>query len=167
MKAIVTLFWQICLLRQSPARVPANGPFLALVVLGNLACSIAVSVAFDGSPGLLTVANSILVGQATTALLVLGALTARGLGERFVTTITAWFGCDLIITACFSVLLPIGTLLGQFALSIGLLAFLIWSVAVAGYILHKALTVQFAIGIGVAMGISVFSALTARVTIGG
>ena len=166
MKAIINLFWQICLLRQSPARVPAAGTLLALVVLGNLACSIGVSMAFDQNPGLLTVTNSILVGQATTALLVLGALTTRGLGERFVTTITAWFGCDLIITACFAVLLPVSSVLGPFALSLGLLGFLIWSVTVAGHILHKALTVQLPIGIGVAMGISVVSALAAQVTIG-
>ncbi|MEQ8990680.1 MAG: hypothetical protein RLO46_02515 [Pseudomonadales bacterium] len=63
-------------------------------------------------------------------------------------------------------LLPIGSVLGQFALSLGLLGFLIWSVTVAGHILHKALTVQLPIGIGVAMGISVVSALAAQVTIG-
>jgi hypothetical protein len=37
------------------------------------------------------------------------------------------------------------------------LVFLIWSVAVAGFILHRALEVQLAIGIGVAMGISLLS----------
>lgn len=165
MRSIVNLFWQICLLRQSPARVPTAGWFVTLVIVANLLCSVLVSMSFVDEAGLLAIVNSSVVAQATTALLVLLALSLKGLGARFVTTVTAWFGCDLIITACFALLLPLGSLLGPFVISVAFLAFLIWSVAVSGFILHRALEVQLAIGIGIAMGISLLSATAAQVAI--
>lgn len=165
MRSIVNLFWQICLLRQSPAPVPTEGWFVATVVVANLLCSVLVSASFDEGPGVVAVANSIVVAQAGTALLVLLALSLRGHGARFVTTITAWFGCDLIITACFALVLPVATALGPLALSLAFLAFLVWSVAVSGFILHRALEVQLALGIGIAMGISVLSATAAQVAV--
>ena len=48
MKAILNLFWQICLLRQSPAYVPSHGAFVAAVVAANLIGSVLVSSALDG-----------------------------------------------------------------------------------------------------------------------
>jgi hypothetical protein len=164
MRSIVHLFWQICLLRQSPAQVPSEGWFVAVVVIANLLCSLLVSLGYGGDADVITIANSIVVAQAVTALLVFLALSLRGLGARFVTTVTAWFGCDLIITACFGLVLPVTSVLGPFVLSMVFLVFLIWSVAVSGFILHRALEVQLAIGIGVAMGISLLSAMVAQVT---
>jgi hypothetical protein len=165
MKSILNLFWQICLLRQSPALVPSEGWFVALVVGANLLCSTLVSLGFDAQVGLLRIANSIVVGQAVTAVLMLLALAAKGLTARFVTTLTAWFGCDLIITACFALVLPVASALGPFALSMTFLMVLIWSVAVAGFILHRALEVQLAIGIGIAMAMSLLSVSAAQLAI--
>jgi hypothetical protein len=164
MRSIVNLFWQICLLRQSPAQVPTEGWFVALVVISNLLCSLLVSLGYGGEAGVITIANSVAVAQTATALLVYLALSLRGFAARFVATVTAWFGCDLIITACFGLVLPVTSVLGPLALSIVFLVFLIWSVAVSGFILHRALEVQLAMGIGVAMGISLLSATLAQVT---
>lgn len=174
MKPILSLFWQICLLRQSPAYVPTPGWFVTSVVLVNLLCSAAVSElastlasrSVDVDVPLITTLNSIIVGQTTTALLVLLALLMKNLSNRFVTTVTAMFGCDLLITACFALILPVSDLLGPLALSLAFLAFLIWSVAVAGFILHRALEVPLALGIGVAMGISLLSVTLSQIAIG-
>jgi hypothetical protein len=166
MKTIFTLFWQICLLRQSPAYVPTYGWFVALVVIANVVSSVMVATAFDADTNLLQTLNSIIVGQTTTAVAVLLALTMRNMAARFVTTITALFGCDLIITACAGLLLPLATQLGTMAVSLVFLAFLIWSVAVAGYIMHRALEVQLAIGVGVAMGMSLLSVMFSQLAIG-
>ena len=51
MKAILSLFWQICLLRASPAYVPTYGWFVAIVVLANPVCSMLISLAVDSSIG--------------------------------------------------------------------------------------------------------------------
>jgi hypothetical protein len=166
MKPILDLFWQICLLRQSPAYVPTHGWFVAAVVLANVVCSTLVSSSLDTGFDLFSTLTSILVGQCTTAVLVMLALLFKNLGQRFVTTITAIFGCDLLITACFALLLPLSALLGEAAVSLALVAFLVWSVAVAGFILHRALQAPLAMGIGVAMGISLMSVTLGRVAIG-
>lgn len=165
MKAILNLFWQICLLRQSPAHVPTPTWFVTSVVAANLLGSVAVSRGFAADATWLELVTSIIVGQTTTAALVGLGLSLRNLGSRFLTTITAIFGCDLIITVCFSLVLPLGALLGQFTLTLASVAFLIWSVAVAGFILHRALDVQYLFGIGIAMGISLFSATASQLAV--
>jgi hypothetical protein len=166
MKTIFDLFWQICLLRRSPAHVPTYGWFVALVLIANIISSALVTLGFGTDASFLESLNSIIVGQTTTAALVFLALSMRNLGARFVTTITAMFGCDLIITACFGLVLPLASQLGQMAVSLMFLAFLVWSVAVAGYILHRALDVQLAIGVGVALGISLVSVMFSQVAAG-
>ena len=167
MKPIFDLFWQICLMRQSPAYVPSDGWFVGLVVVANLLASTIISLALDPDFSLLDTLTSIIVNQAVTAALVLLALSLRNFGNRFITTITAIFGCDLIITACFSLLIPVSGLLGEAAVRLAMLMFLIWSVAVAGFIMHRALQIQLAIGIGVAMGISLMSVTFSQLAIGG
>lgn len=166
MKPIISLFWQICLLRQSPAYVPTFGSFVALVVLANIVSSTLVTVTFSADVALLEALTSIIVGQTTTAALALLALTLRNVGARFVTTITAIFGCDLLITACFALILPMATLLGPMALNLAFLGFLIWSVAVAGFIMHRALGVQLAVGVAVAVGMSLASMMFSQLAIG-
>lgn len=166
MKALLTLFWQICLLRQSPAYVPTHTWFVVLVVVANLTCSTLISIGLDPALDGLRTATSIIVGQTTTAALVLLALTLKDLGGRFLATITAIFGCDLLITACFGVIMPLGALWGTTATTLALLLFLIWSVAVAGFILHQALEVQMPIGIGAAMLITLMSVTVGQLAIG-
>jgi hypothetical protein len=166
MKTIFDLFWQLCLLRRSPAYVPTYGWFVALVLIANLTSSALVTLGFGSDQSFLESLNNIIVGQTTTAALVFLALSLRSVSARFVTTITAMFGCDLIITAAFGLVLPLASQLGPMAVSLVFLAFLIWSVAVAGYILHRALDVQLAIGVGVAMGISLVSVMISQVATG-
>lgn len=166
MKPLLNLFWQICLLRQSPARVPTYGWFVGAVVAANLLCSVIVSASFGADVGVVSIATSIIVGQAATALLVLGALAVQNLADRFVTTVTAIFGCDLIITACFGMVLPISALLGDAAVNLAVVMFLVWSVAVAGFILHRALDTTLTVGIGAAMLVSLLSVSLGRLAIG-
>ena len=166
MKPIINLFWQICLLRQNPAYVPTQGWFVATVVVANVVCSTLVSASLGTSLEFFRALTSIIVSQTTTAVLVMLALMFKNLSQRFVTTVTAIFGCDLLITACFGVVLPISALLGDVATTLAVVAFLVWSVAVAGFILHRALETQLAMGIGVAMGISLMSVTLGNVAIG-
>lgn len=166
MKPILNLFWQICLLRQSPAYVPTYGWFVTLVVVANAACSTIVSLGLADDIDPVQTLTAVLVGLSTTAALIMLTLSFKNLGQRFVTTITAVFGCDLLITACLALLLPVLGLIGDGAITLALLAFLIWSVAVTGFILHRALQTQLPIGIGVAMGISLMSVIMGQVATG-
>ncbi len=166
MKTVLNLFWQLCLLRQSPEYVPTQSWFIAAIVLGNLITSALLAIAGNVEQPVLSVVTSVVVGQATTAGLVGLALFLREHPERLLATITAIFGCDLIITACFGVLMPLTSSLADTALSITYLAFLVWSITVTGFILHRALSTNLPIGITVAMGILVLSVATSQVAIG-
>lgn len=165
MKTVFQLFWQICRLKQSPEFVPTQSWFVAVVIIANLFCSLLVSLSTGTELTLLPAATSIVVGQTTTAALIWIALNLRELGGRFVSTITALFGCDLIITAAFGVILPLASLASAITPLVFLL-FLIWSISVAGYILHRALKSHLAIGIMVALGISVMSVAASQLAIG-
>ncbi len=166
MKPILNLFWQICLLRQSPAYVPTQGWFVAAVIVANLVCSTLVSAGLDSGFDLVRTLTVVIVGQSTTALLVMLALSFRNLTQRFVTTVTALFGCDLLITACFAVVLPLSGLLGGGAVTLARVMFLIWSVAVSGFILHRAMQAPLGVGIGVALGILIMSITVGNVAAG-
>jgi hypothetical protein len=166
MKPIFTLFLQICLLRQSPAYVPTYTWFVVLVVAANLLLSTFISLGMDENLDALRTATSIIVGQTTTAALVWLALTLQNVGERFVTTVTAIFGCDLLITVSFGLVMPLSMLWGTAVTTLILLVFLIWSVAVVGFILHRALEIPMPIGIGVAMLITLMSVTLGQLATG-
>jgi hypothetical protein len=177
MKPIFLLFWQICRLKQGPEHVPTQTWFVLLVIVANLLCSLLASAAVNAEfaiPGdtnvdgqrfsLLTTATSIVVGQTSTAALTWLALQLRELSERFFATITALFGCDLLITACFGILLPLLGFL-PWARALVFLLFLIWSISVMGFILHRALGVQLAVGILVAVGFSIVGLAISEIAI--
>lgn len=166
MKSIINLFWGICLLRQSPAAVPGQAAFVACVICLNLLVSVVVSLSFEGNPGFMITLTGIVVNQAVTAGLVRIVLGARNLAARFSTTLAALFGCDTLITACFGLTLPLLNLLGPSAAAFAFLAFLVWSVAVVGFILHRALDVGLPIGIGLALGMSLLSVTVSQIAVG-
>lgn len=163
MKAVLQLFWRICLLRQSPEIVPTQTWFVATVIAINLLGSMIVTSALDPAADMLTTLTRIVVGQATNAGLVWLALQLREQPQRLVATLTALFGCDLIITACFGLLVPLLSLLGEAGLSFLSLGFLIWSVAVAGFIMSRALALPVAAGAVIAMGMMVFSVAMSQI----
>jgi hypothetical protein len=166
MKVVLQMFWRICLLRQSPAYVPTEGWFVAVVVVANLLISILVSVSIDRDIDPLIVTTRIVVSQATYACLVWLAAYLREHPGRFIGTLTALFGCDAIITATFGVLVPMATALDTRVLNVLSVGCLVWSLAVAGYILAQALSVRLGIGVLLALGILVLTVATGNTAIG-
>lgn len=173
MKPILLMFWQICRLKQSPAQLPSQTGFALSVIAANLGCSIIVTsladVLLDTDSTrpipLLATATSIVVSQATMAALTWLALQLRDLSGRYFATIAALFGCDLIITACFGALLPLLSL-APILTALAFLLFLVWSISVMGYILHRALEVQLPAGIFMAVGISIIGVAMSDIATG-
>lgn len=165
MKAVVQLFWQMCLLRQSPERVPTANWFIVTVVGANIICSLLLSLLLDSSASTINVLTRLVVTQAANAALVWFALYLRDHPNRFPATITAMFGCDLIITVCFSALVPLTVFLGESGTTLIFLGFMIWSVTVAGFIMHRALSVPLGVGILVAVGMMVLSVAASEVAV--
>lgn len=166
MKAVFQMFWRICLLRQSPAYVPTQGWFVAIVVLASLVTSVVVSLSIDQQANAIEIVTRVVVGLATTAGLVWLATYLREFPARFIGTLTALFGCDLLITAVFGVLVPVFNLFGEVALSVLSLGYVIWSLSVSGFILAQALNVRVGIGIVIALGITIMSMATGQTAIG-
>ena len=160
------MFWRICLLRQSPAHVPTQSWFVATVVLASLVASVVVSLSIDQQANTIEIITRVVVGLATTAALVWLATYLREFPSRFIGTLTALFGCDLLITAVFGLLVPVFNLFGEVALSILSLGYVIWSLTVSGFILAQALSVRVGIGIVIALGITILSMATGQTAIG-
>ena len=157
MAVVLQFFWHVCLLRLSPEIAPKH-PLIALMVLAaNLAVSIFASAVVTGSP-LLQLTTGILVSTATLAGLVRLACLLRGLSARFMQTIVTVLGCDLVLTAILSLIVPIFGLLHESGVTAAYLMFSIWSVTVFGFILSKALNLPMALGVGFALTIMLTSA---------
>ncbi len=166
MKIVLQMFWRICLLRQSPAHVPSESWFVSTVVVANLLASMLISFAISGDP-LLSVSTLVLVNQAAYAGLLWMATYLREVPDRFTTTLTAIFGCDLLITVLYGVvhifiLSNTGDRI-QLAVQLG---YGFWGLAISGYILSKSLNVQLGIGVLLAFGISILSGAAGYTAIG-
>lgn len=166
MKVVFQMFWRICLLRQSPAHVPTEGWFVAVVVGANLLVSVLVSVSVDRVTDPLVVTTRIVVSQTTYACLVWLAAYLRDHPRRFTGTLAALFGCDALITACFGLLAPLVIALDERVINVLSIGFLVWSLAVAGYILGQALSVRLGIGVLLALGMMVLSVAAGNTAIG-
>ena len=152
--------------RQRPEYVPTKTWFVASVIAANVLCEVLLSLTVNPELDVLRGVTGSVVYLTATAALVWLTLQLRTHIERFPATITALFGCDLIITASFAVLRPIADLLSPGAATTLFLIFLIWTVSVAGFIMHRALNTNYMLGIGVALGIAIMSLSLSQLAIG-
>lgn len=160
MKLILSVFWNICLLRRGPEFVPTHPLFVAGVVVADILLSLFVRVQYGGEAPLLEIATFTLVTMATLATITWLALSLRGVIRRFPATITAMFGCDLLFTLLIALLIPLaGGVRGAISILGGLI--LIWSIAVNGFILHRAMNITIFAGILSAFGMALVAATLA------
>jgi len=160
MKLILSVFWNICLLRRGPEFVPTHPLFVASVVIADILLSLFVRVQYGGEAPLMEIATFTLVTMATLATITWLALSLRGVIRRFPATITAMFGCDLLFTLLIALLIPLaGGVRGAVSILGGLI--LIWSIAVNGFILHRAMNITIFVGILSAFGMALVAATLA------
>jgi hypothetical protein len=155
MKPILAVFWNICLLRRGPELVPTHPLFVGAVVIADVLAAFFVSLRFGGAEVTpMQVATSTLVTIATLAAATWTALTLRGVVGRFPATITALFGCDLLFTLLAAIAVSLAGGVGS-PVTMGIGALIgIWSIAVNGFILHRAMNVTVFIGIFLAFGMA-------------
>ncbi len=166
MKAIVLTFVSICLLRRGPEVVPTHPWFLASLVGANIMISLLLMLQMELLQPLPALAY-ISASMTASAALVWFALYLRDFESRFPATITALFGCDLLLTTLLLVLLQVLPDHGStFAQSLVALI-MIWSVAVSGYILHRALQISVLAGILLALAVLIIGAGFGELAMGG
>jgi len=158
MQSIISLFWNLCLLRTGPEHMPTVGFFVGLVLALNILVSTLVALSAPAEPTLLQAVSIPVVAAAVLAGCTLLILRMKNLGHRFTATITALLGADIIITALSWPLLliadpaPSGPVSGfDWLLIIAQLALVFWWVTIAGFIFSRALAVPMPQGVAVAV----------------
>ena len=153
MLTVITFFWRLCTLRAHPSQVPTAPWFVGLVVVANFGTSYLLSAALTDTVGPGALATAIVVQQACMACLVWLALYFRNVDSRFTATITAIFGCDLLLTALLGTSLPLLRSLAEGASNSALLLSFLWAMAINGHILHEALQIRYLPATAIAFGI--------------
>jgi hypothetical protein len=167
MRSLFLVFANICLLRGGPERVPTLPWFVAAVVVANFLTSYFVSNHLANALPPLALATSLSVTLATTAAISWLVLYLRGFEDRYAATITAIFGCDLFFTAIIGVVATAAGGVGANQVSTGLVAAIsMWSIAVNGFILHRAAAVGVVVGIVIAFATTLFGFVLATTAVG-
>lgn len=146
---MMTIFWNLCLLRTGPERMPTAPAFIATVLVLDLGLNVTALLPSNrvSAAGV----GAVFATTAAIALVTYAILSLKGLQSRFAATFVAIVGSDVIITTAQLLALGLGLLLGTLVLDIALFATLLWTLVVVGFIFQRALNVQRAVGI--ALGI--------------
>ncbi|HJP04829.1 MAG: hypothetical protein CL799_01815 [Chromatiales bacterium] len=148
MQAILGAFWQIALLRQGPEDLPDSQFLFAFAALLYIGVDMLVIVALYPAQSYvqLLLADVLLLGAWATGLLAVFSLLSRA--RR---TLTALLGAGALLQVLVLPLSLLPALLPQVIRILLLVLVLLWSVAVYGNILARALSRSFGIGIAFAV----------------
>ncbi len=146
MKALWSLFWRVVAMRQGPEDVPFSRELMLLAIAASLGLGLASRLAV--SPTLwLSLLGVAALTVALEVLMLSSLLAFKGLGNRFVQSLTAIYGAETLLgllglplIALYLAAGPESPLLGiGFLLELLLLG---WSLGVRGFIYHRALNVS-------------------------
>jgi len=165
MTAILSMYWSICLLKRGPQYVPTQALFLVFLVTINLLASTILQLSFVESETRLAVFSFMVVNLTIMCSMVWVTLRLKKLLNRFLPTVSAMLGCDLLLTLLGSVAIAFslsGSSNDQLTQGIAVL-FAIWTFAVWGYILHHALNISVLQGISLSIAIVFTSRIIASI----
>lgn len=157
-RALITFFVELCLLRRPPQDLPASETLFAIVMLADLVVGGMVGIAAG-----LSWWTSLLQGVAEILLMLTAlyvALTQLKLGARFLQSATALFGSGALLGLVAIPLLglnPTGSqetdlaALGAFLL----LGLVIWGILVTGHILRHAFAITLGQGAAIAVAFQI------------
>ena len=157
MRAVLLVFFNLCLLRRGPEIVPTQPWFVASIVLLYTLVGVYLSTRAVGQAGMLATLTYLMVSMATTASMTWFVLYLRQLEARFPATITALFGCDLVLSALLAVLVQFTGATDSLATQSLAAVIGVWAIIVAGFVLHRAMNVSWTVGMLLALGMGLFS----------
>ena len=165
MVSLATLFWNICILRAGPESVPARVWFALVLLVADIAVAL-VYHRMLGADALNTLQalGFSLVSIATVAVVTRSVLYFRKLDNRFLATLTALIGTDLLISVLIVIASQISKLVGLPPdISTGILQ--IWGIVVWGSIYHRAFNTTLLFGILIAFGIGILAFIVSIVAV--
>ena len=164
MRTILTYFFKICLLRDGPEKIPSN------LVLAQIVCSLylltQLVTTFIVRSDLTTAGMLIqlLLSIVLEATILFTLLRFKSLQTRFLPSLTAFYGCNLILLL---ITMPLHYLLitveeGSFSnvLDTIYLLCLFWWFSIAGFIFHRAANISLFQGIVAAFSVELLVAYT-------
>ena len=164
MQHISFYFWRLCLLRDSPERIPATPFVLALVLLVYLPIALIAITIGRPALGLAGIVGTVIIGLIFPAALTWGLLALKQATNRFVATYSALLGTNSIMLI---ILLPVNlVLLNTDNESLKLLADSVssiclgWWLAIAGFIYHKASNISVIQGSAIAFVTELLGVIT-------
>ena len=167
MKSLFLVFWNICLLRRGPELVPTQPLFIGVIVLADIAINLLLSFKFDNELQVIPAFTYILVTLAVAASVTWFALYLRDFEARFAATITALFGCDLMLSTLMLIIVQLAAgPENPFTVGTVLLTS-VWSIAITGFILHRAMEISLFAGVLLSVAIALFSVSVGNVATAG
>ena len=156
LRALLGLFWNICLLKKGPQDLPAASILLFLLfflyILSAIVEGLIVGLLWPNI-------QEALIVFALETLIIYGMLSLKGLSARFVQTISAFLGTGLVLTL---IILPILSLfklgiLDAYVYSNILLILIIWRVVISAHIFKNALAISMGLGVVLSLGFFILS----------
>ncbi|MDO8268192.1 MAG: hypothetical protein Q7T32_10225 [Moraxellaceae bacterium] len=150
MKALWTLFWQICQLRRGPEDVPYSVQLLVLLAVLDVALGIGGQLL--AAPDRLRIAVALtLLAVVMDAAVFWGLLWFKRLQSRWVQGLTTIFGIDLLLglvalplTLLSHVVEPKSVMIGLVVVAQMLLVG--WNIGLRGFVFHRALNIGLLLG---------------------
>lgn len=141
MQQILGYFWQICLFRAGPEKIPKSIPITA-ALLGIYFILDSIHIYFRSSLSLFEMLAAIIIGICIETAFLFGLLVFKTVSERFLSTLCGLLGSNSILLA---ILLPIHVveigmeagLVADFLNALWIVCFF-WWLAIVGFILHRA-----------------------------
>ena len=171
MVSLVTLFWNICILRVGPESVPARVWFVVVLLIVDIAVALLYhrliySTAAD--PDALTAFEAFgvsFISIAIIAVITRSILSIRKLDERFLATLTALIGTDLIISVLIVIASQLSKLVG-ISPDIATFILQIWGIVIWGFIYQRAFNTTLLFGIAIAFGVGMLALLVSLGAVG-
>ena len=166
---VVTLFWNICILRAGPESVPTRVWFAVALLFLDLAVALLYHrFVYSPEPEGLTAMQALavsLVSIAIIAVVTRSVLSLRKLDGRFLATLTALIGTDLLISVLSLVASQLSKLVGLSPdIATGILQ--IWGIVVWGFIYQRAFNTTLLLGIVIAFGVGLLALLVSLGAVG-
>ena len=158
MQAVLTLFWRICLFKTGPEAVPTSTTLTFIVIALNALLNVIVQHFIgEREVSLLRALTVSVVSLAATGALVGFVMTLMSLQHRLQQTLTALYGVDIMTTAVTSIAFAAAGRFAPDAAVFVITLLTLWSLAVYGFVFHRALNIHIGVGIAVALFVAIFS----------
>lgn len=161
MQPILKFYWQMCLLRSGPDRLPASPFVLGFSFALYFVVALATNLLSRSDIGPLKAVAFIFIGVGVEAAVVIALLAFKSLTPRFLQTLSALLGANTVILV---LTLPISMILTtleepsmRLLFETIFLVVFVWWLSIAGFILQRAADVSLALGIATAFGIEILA----------